>query len=191
MSTREAFWPDDEYDKQPFSTHESRYGAYLYRYRSAFQNEDGDLVHSPAEFAAAAWRVANSPLMEPPYTAHHPRIQSTRPEWDPNHFLAISVDLALPARSVIAHLPGQWRGWACDELTGQLIDVEDNTWHTALPSLIVRVPLQNDATVPQPAFDGEIPDTATAKQAVYAVCHALNAALNDLLANLDGWTVNR
>jgi len=60
---------DDAADRDRASDGVSRYGVYLRRYPRLFASwDDGAAVTcDPCEFAAAAWQVATSPTMAPPY----------------------------------------------------------------------------------------------------------------------------
>jgi hypothetical protein len=53
-------WIDHEYDRAYASDGVSRYGAYLRQRADWFDDE-----HTPASFAATAWRVATGPVMSP------------------------------------------------------------------------------------------------------------------------------
>ena len=87
----EAFWTDDEYDREHASDGVSRYGHYVRSAaRSGLMAEcwdgtwDDDQVRR-VRFACAAWETASSPVMAPGYIRRHPRVLSGRVEycaWD-------------------------------------------------------------------------------------------------------------
>ena len=93
-----VFGFDDAGDRDRASDGVSRYGVYLRRYPKLFASldEDGTVTGDPVAFTAAAWQVATSPVMAPPYvvwTAE--RLQSVS-------LVSSEVDDALIARVLIA-----------------------------------------------------------------------------------------
>lgn len=103
-----AFNDRDDLDRA--SDGVSRYGVYLRRYPKLFTSldEDGTVTGDPVVFTAAAWQVATSPLMAPPYlvwTAE--RLQSvslTHSEIDAA--LIARVLIAVPRPSALASVAG-------------------------------------------------------------------------------------
>lgn len=70
-----AFDPDEGYDQDLASDGVSRYGAYLAHHRRQFAC-DGEPTTDAGEFAAAAWRIAQPPIMVPAYVSIHGRVQT-------------------------------------------------------------------------------------------------------------------
>lgn len=101
---------NDRDDRDRASDGVSRYGVYLRRYPNLFASLDGDgtVVDDPAVFAAAAWQVATSPVMAPPYlewTAE--RVQSVTLTHS-EHALAliVRVQVAVPRPAALATVYG-------------------------------------------------------------------------------------
>ncbi len=100
---------NDRDDRDRASDGVSRFGVYLRRYPKLFaSDEDGAVTADPAAFTAAAWRVATSPIMAPPYldwTAE--RLQSvtfTHSEHAPA--LITRAQVAVPRPDVLAAVRG-------------------------------------------------------------------------------------
>ncbi|MEV4643656.1 MULTISPECIES: hypothetical protein [Saccharopolyspora] len=181
MSFSRPFAPDDRYDFEHASDFQSRYGAYLRQNAAQFVDVDGQQpTQSPLEFAASAWRVAQSPVMSPAYVESHPRVLSAVPTWDFDGRLAITVEIAasVPGETTRV-LRGYWRGWQ----TGSTWHVqEDNHVPTATAVLLLRVPIEADG-LPTPSFSRLAePSTDAAKAAVQTICGRLNAALSGVFA---------
>ncbi|TDB79673.1 hypothetical protein E1264_35200 [Actinomadura sp. KC216] len=105
---------DDTDDRDRASDGVSRYGVYLRRYTKLFAPCDGDgaVTADPGEFAAAAWQVATSPTMAPPYldwTAE--RLQSvtfTHSEHDAALIARVQVAVPRPAALADTRLFADW-----------------------------------------------------------------------------------
>jgi hypothetical protein len=174
-----AFEPDEDYDHDLASDGVSRYGAYLAQHRRRFAG-DGQPTADTGEFAAAAWRIAQPPIMVPPYVRTHGRVQDTSVRWDEDRHLAACVELAVSSPPEAAGLAYPWRGWTRDEHGRWLIPVDYARPH-AVAVLCVAVPLAG-VSLPSPRYRDGAPDTTTAKRAVLAICATLNAALVDVFA---------
>jgi hypothetical protein len=100
--------------------------------------------------------------------------------WDDDQRQAVCVDLAVSSSPEAVGLAFPWRRWTRD-CTGRWCPPDDHAHPNAITILRVAIPL---ATVPLPAprYQYGAPDTATAKQAVQAICTVANAALNCVLA---------
>ena len=181
MNTDRAFQPDEDYDRTYASDGVSRYGAYLAQYRRWF-DDDGEPTIDPRAFAAAAWRVAQSPIMAPAYVRAHGRVQTTSVRWDDDHRPAVCVDLAVSSPPEAAGLTHPWRRWTRDE-ADHWVPPWDYARPNAVTILSLAIPITGIA-LPQPRYHGDLPvaDTSTAKQAVLAICGTLNAALAYILA---------
>lgn len=183
MSTAGVFVPDDRYDRDHASDFESRYGAYLRRNTALFLDSYEDLTRDRLEFAAAAWRIAQAPVMSPPYVLAHPRVLSAEPTWDFDGRLAVAVDIATEIpRELSVALRGRWIGWS-----------RQDNWHVpgtndravAVATAQFRVPMSPDG-LPLPSYrpTGE-PDTEHAKSAVAVICGRLDSALSGVFARFD------
>ncbi|MFF2118221.1 hypothetical protein ACFVXH_12930 [Kitasatospora sp. NPDC058184] len=105
---------DDTADRESASDGHSRYGAYIARHAGHF-HEDGEPLR-PAEFAAAAWRTAISPVMAPGYAAVRPDIDRIEVYVDPDGGAQLCAKIGL-RHSVLAHRPA-----------GRLLDWERAPW---------------------------------------------------------------
>jgi hypothetical protein len=91
----DPFWIDLDYDREYASDGHSRYAHYLNDAARAFDEIYAD--DPSVEFAAVAWRVANSPIMSPGLVRHHPRVisaEALRSDW--NGRMLGSVRLVAP-----------------------------------------------------------------------------------------------
>lgn len=181
MNADRPFQPDDEYDRTYASDGVSRFGAYLAQYSRWF-DDDGVPTTDPREFAAAAWRIAQSPIMAPAYVRAHGRIQAAEVRWDDDYRPAVCVDLAVSSSPEAAGLTYPWRRWTRDE-ADHWISPHDYARPNALTILSVAVPITGVA-LPHPRYRGDLPgaDTPTAKLAIQAICGTLNAALAHVVA---------
>jgi hypothetical protein len=181
MNTDRAFQPDDDYDSTYASDGVSRFGAYLAQYSRWF-DDDGTPTTDPRTFAAAAWRIAQSPIMAPAYIRAHGRVQVTEVRWDDDHRPAVCIDLAVSSPPEAAGLAHPWRHWTRDA-AGHWVPPHDYARPNAVTVLTVAIPLTGTA-LPQPRYQGDlaVADTPTAKLAVRAICGTLNAALAYILA---------
>jgi len=95
-TARVPFYLNRTYDSsRADSGTRSRYGNYLIQRRSTFVEIAGWGYDDPSvEFAAAAWRIANGPIMAPPFVVSHRRVLSAelqRSDW--NGEAILNVDL--------------------------------------------------------------------------------------------------
>ncbi|GLZ05286.1 hypothetical protein Acsp03_27520 [Actinomadura sp. NBRC 104412] len=105
---------DDATDRDLASDGVSRYGAYLRLHHSEFRCwEDDPITGDPAEFARAAWEVARSPIMSPPYvTWTSERVQSVTfavSGYDGRSLIA-RVQMAVPCPQALVEVRG-FDGW--------------------------------------------------------------------------------
>lgn len=163
----------------------SRFGAYLRLTTQLFDDGDGHRTSNPAEFAAAAWRIACPPVMSPAYVWSPPRIQSTAAELDDDGDLAVVITLAVPLPTELRPLAGMWRSWMHYVGSNLLRAPIETRQVTALTSLVLRVPIA-ERVLPTPRYVDRTADTDTAKRAVRALCKAANTELAPLVAALDG-----
>jgi hypothetical protein len=121
--------------------------------------------------------------MAPGYVRTHPRVLGTETYWDDDHRVAITVQVAapLPAALVRAIDGWRWRGWERVGFTEiRWVEPCDND----RPAAALRVPLAA-AVLPAPRYRAGVPETATAKRAVCAICDLLNDHVRPALAELD------
>ncbi|MCI2421533.1 hypothetical protein MOQ72_29270 [Saccharopolyspora sp. K220] len=184
MFSSQIFVPDDRYDYEHASDFQSRYGAYLRSNTGQFLDyETNRLTDNPVDFAAAAWRIAQSPVMSPAYVMAHPRVLSATASWDLEYRLAITVAVAAGVPHEISRaLRGVWRGW---NRSGVWSEPEDNDLPVATTVLRLRVPITADG-LPTPVYSSIAePSTEVAKAAVQTICGRLNAALTSVFSRLD------
>jgi hypothetical protein len=186
LATSSAFTVDETYDRDYSSDGRSRFGAYLRERSHMFRDGDGLMTESGA-FALSAWRIAQSPIMAPGYVRTHPRVLSTEAYRDDDHRVAITVQVAapLPAALVRAIDGWRWRGWERVGFTEtRWVEPYDNDRPAAFTTVALRVPLAA-AALPAPRYRAGVPETATAKRAVRAICDLLNDHVRPVLAELD------
>ncbi|CAM4024086.1 hypothetical protein KIPE111705_36880 [Kibdelosporangium persicum] len=186
MSAQLPFWPDDGYDTVQASDGVSRYGAYLAQKRGMFLDygEDPTPTRDRLEFAAAAWEIASSPIMAPPYVRTHPRIQSAGVAWDDQGSMAIDVVIATEDRPDLGDLRYKAAGWGRDSLSPRRwFDPQDSSRLTVLPSVLIRVPI-TPGDVTEPAYVNGSPVTVVAQDAVGGICDVLNRVVARVLYGL-------
>jgi hypothetical protein len=174
MLYERVFEPDEEYDRNHASNSVSRYAAYLAQYRHLFR-QDGQPSTDAGWFAQAAWQIAHTPTMSPPYVRCHGRVQDASVQRDEDGHQAVLVELAVSSAPEATGLASSWRRWTRDE-HGHWLRPDDYAHPTALTVLQIAVPL-DDVRLPHPRYQGDRPDVTTAKRAVQAVCVAVNTAL--------------
>lgn len=186
MNTDRLVWIDNTTDRELASDGVSRYGAYLHQGAHRFLDWDDEPTSDPAAFAAAAWEIATSPVMSPPYVVTHPRVITCVPHRDEDGRRALQVDVAmrLPAR-VRAALPPVWRGWQHTR-RGPFYAPWDNDRTAVYATVTVRLPFPATDRLPAAAYDGGLPHTPTAKDAVRVLVAHANTALAGLLAAITG-----
>ena len=154
-------------------------GAYLQNYAHWFDEDRKPSTHAE-RFAAAAWRIAQIPVMAPAYVRRHGRVRTTFVDWDDRGNAAIRVDVAVSSAPEAVCLAYPWRRWTRDEL-GRWLEPESYNQPGAVTVLQVAMPLA-DMPLPEPRYELWAPDTAVAKQAVQVICGAVNIALTRVLA---------
>ncbi|MGW7446086.1 hypothetical protein [Kitasatospora sp. NPDC054795] len=96
---------DNAADRENASDGDSRYGAYIAHHAGHF-HEDGEPLR-PAEFAAAAWRIATSPVMAPGYAAVRPDIERVEVYVDHDGGAQFCARIGL-RHSALAHRPTRY-----------------------------------------------------------------------------------
>lgn len=116
---------DDAHDRDFASDRYSRYGAYLNQHLGDFHEygEPSTPLTAP-EFAAAAWRVATSPVMSPGYVRIRPDIDRITPFFTEEGRLMLRVMVPLVHGDLAGRVPGSWRDWEADRYG----DAEDGTY---------------------------------------------------------------
>jgi hypothetical protein len=183
----QAFWLDENFDREHAGEGESRYGAEVRRRVSEFSDAWGDIA--PVTFAATAWRLATT--LSPGFVRWHRRIVSAsclRSEWDGSLTCAVTMVSPWPAELTWTRQWWRdqgWRDWP--QLFGQYVppSEQDLTRSPHLRALLlVEAPVRLDDLPPAP--DG--PDAhleQTARRAVTVLVRELNALLTPITSQLD------
>ncbi|MFE9426225.1 hypothetical protein ACFYNO_25075 [Kitasatospora sp. NPDC006697] len=99
---------DDVHDREHASNRSSRYGAYLDQHAHLFTDDGYPL--DAAQFAAAAWTVATSPIMAPGYVRIRPDLLGVKVYTDDDGVLLMNV--LVPVRQhALAHRPAGLADW--------------------------------------------------------------------------------
>ncbi|WP_435238222.1 hypothetical protein [Streptomyces sp. YPW6] len=107
---------DDAYDRARASDGHSRLGAYLADRPGRFHEYgEPDTPLTAAEFAAAVWEVATSPVMSPGYVHTRPDLGAVRLAFaEDGSGLVARVTVTLPHSALRTRLPYAWRDWGPD-----------------------------------------------------------------------------
>lgn len=180
---------DDEDDRDRASNGYSRYGAYLDDRPKEFRDpfaEDEVRPLEPAEFAAAAWRVATSPVMVPGYVRDRPDIEriTVAASQETGNVLAY-VHLPLHQSDLAARLPFclDWQPVATMANDGdyQVVEEPREGRPAVLASTIVRIEVPAERLIPQHHTTGrELADEA--KAAVKVLVEEINTQAGPLVA---------
>ncbi|RKE19627.1 hypothetical protein [Streptomyces sp. TLI_171] len=190
FTTRTLALIDDIDDKERASDGRSRYGSYL-ALNARHLHDDGEPL-SPAAFAAAAWRIATSPVMAPGYVRIRPDLASfaaQAAEYDPDVLL---LRLTVPLRhQALAHRPtGRPADWSTyrsawtDEQFAARVEPEhfDRTALLLTAELIRPVP---DELLFDPSTARPGPRmTHEAKQVVHSLAEYANTHVGPAVASL-------
>jgi hypothetical protein len=181
MGTHEAFWIDDDFDRERADGDVGRYAAQVRRDTFLFADTLGDI--SPVGFACAAWRIATPPWLDPGLIRWHRRILSAlcvRNRYDGSLIGQISLVSPLPAALTWSN---QWwhdRGWReWPQTFGQFLQPTEQDLAKSphiRASLLIEVPM---SVVGLPAAP-EGPDEDLAEKARLAVTFLVRE-LNDIL----------
>ncbi|MGW2313888.1 hypothetical protein [Actinomadura luteofluorescens] len=172
-------------DRERASDGVSRYGAYLRQNIGRFADWGELVTADPAVFSRAAWEVATSPVMSPPYldwTAE--RVQSvtfTASEHDGS--LVARVQLAVPRPAALASVRGfaewdRWNGGYCEPYD----DAVARCPAMLTSTLVLFTISTGDLWRPLHAPDLDVRD---AKRAVKRLAAALEARLSPIIRTLD------
>ncbi|MEN3310589.1 MAG: hypothetical protein V7603_6791 [Micromonosporaceae bacterium] len=184
-SGRQAFWIDQEYDRE----HADRYRTAVRQGIAGFTDAFGDIA--PVTFACTAWRLATPPVRDPGYVRWHRRVlraQYLRNPWDGG--LSAEVTLVSPWPGALTWSREWWRdrGWRdWPEVFGQFTHPADQDLARGphlRASLLVQAPLPVDGLPPAP--DGPDADVeGDAARAVTVLVHHLNELLTPVVRQLE------
>jgi hypothetical protein len=179
MPASQAFWLDQDFDREHAPDGISRYGDHVRQRAAEFADAWGDI--SPVTFAATAWRLATE--LQPAYVRWHRRIVAAacRPSpWDGSLICEVSLVSPWPAELTWTRQWGRDRGWRdWPQLFGQYVppSEQDLTRSPHLrASLLAQAPVRLDDLPPAPAGSGD--DVPRRAQLAVAV---LVREINDLL----------
>jgi len=193
----EAFWIDRQYDRESASDGVSRYGAYIRQNAPAFAScWDGDLAGRAERFAAAAWEIANGPVMSPGYVRSHGRILAADvriSSWDGT--LTGAVDVAAPWPAALAGTRdwqggSRWGDWEREPVIGEA-PYWRGPWEdeAQAPHLLARITLAfplgiPPGTIPVP-HDAHHGVLQAARAAVEVLVRAMNTVVTPVIAALE------
>jgi len=187
MAASQAFWIEQDFDREHAPDGISRYGAEVRERASEFAESWGDI--SPVTFAATAWRLATA--LTPAYVRWHRRIVGAsclRSPWDGS--LTCEVSLVSPWPAELTWTRQWWRdrGWRdWPQLFGQYVppSEQDLTRSPHLrASLLVQAPIPLDGLPPAPAGPHE-EVSGRAQLAVSGLVRELNDLISPLLEQLE------
>jgi hypothetical protein len=180
VAASQAFWIDQDFDREHAPDGISRYGAEVNGQASEFAESWGDI--SPVTFAVTAWRLATA--LRPGYVRWHRRIvaaECLRSPWDGSLTCEVSLVSPWPAELTWTR---QWcrdRGWRdWPQLFGQYVppSEQDLTRSPHLRACLqVQAPVRLDDLPPAPAGEGD----EVSQRAQLAVAVAVRE-LNDLIS---------
>jgi hypothetical protein len=187
VATRQAFWLDDEFDREHAGDGHSRYAETVLDRVEEFSGSWGDI--SPVGFACTAWTLATR--LAPGYVRWHRRITAalcSRSDWDGS--LIAQVMLVAPWPAELTRSREWWRdrGWRdWPQTFGQFVppSEEDTAKAPHLRGLlVVDAPLPLDDLPPAPAGpDQRLPHAA--RHAVTVLVRELNELLTPIVRQLD------
>ncbi|MEV7871480.1 hypothetical protein AB0P17_36520 [Streptomyces sp. NPDC088124] len=168
---------DDGYDQDRASNGISRYGAYLDQHIGEFHEYGEPNTPLPAaEFAAAAWRVATSPVMSPGYVTWRPDIAGVDCAFTKDGQLMLALTLPVPHSALSARVPYGWRDWERDHYApteGPYHRLTEPEGPAVLVTAEVRI-VVNELAVPSHVRGPGLLDDA--RTAVGFLVHRLNDA---------------
>jgi hypothetical protein len=181
--SEQAFWIDDEYDRDRASNGVSRYDSYIRQHIHEFQfGEDDD-----ADFAVLAWRVATGPIMAPGYVQQHPRVISSKlmRNYDGDGLIAsISLVAELPYRASLSRTGMSWGTWPQQHghyYRPEGDDLASGGYLLATTEALFALPI---SLPPAPDHRDDYPGTA-AREVMRRVVEALNPIVTPLIEYLE------
>jgi hypothetical protein len=188
MAVQQAFWIDQNFDRDHASDGRSRYGAEVRRRMHEFADAWGDIA--PVTFAAVAWRLATT--LQPGYVRWHRRIVSAtcaRSSWDGSLTCDVTLVSPWPAELTWSRQWGRDRGWRdWPQLFGQYVapSEQDLTRSPHLrASLLVQAPVRLDDLPPAPDGPDGNDVEQTARRAVTVLVRELNELLDPIVDQLE------
>ena len=187
MAASQAFWIDEDFDREHAPDGASRYGAEVWGRASEFAESWGDI--SPVTFAATAWRLATE--LRPGCVRWHRRIVAAvclRSPWDGS--LTCEVRLVSPWPAELTwtrqwYRDRGWRDWP--QLFGQYVPPSERDLIRSphlRASLLVQAPVRLDDLPPAPAGPGD-ELSRRAQLAVAVVVRELNDLISPMLQQLE------
>jgi hypothetical protein len=189
VSGGQAFWIDEEYDRERAVDGRSRYGEQVAHEAERFADVWGDIA--PVAFACTAWQLATSPVLSPGYVRWHRRILEAtclRNGWDGGLTARISIVSPRPQALTGSLVWGRDRGWRdWPDTFGQFVEP---TEHDLARGPFLRASLLLQAPVPLGGLpttpDGPADDLAeTARRAVSALVRELNDLVTPIIRQLE------
>jgi hypothetical protein len=187
VAASQAFWIDQDFDREHAPDGISRYGAEVRGRASEFAESWGDI--SPVTFAATAWRLATA--LRPGYVRWHRRIVAAtclRSPWDGSLTCEVSLVSPWPAELTWTRQWGRDRGWRdWPQLFGQYAppSEQDLTRSPHLrASLLVQAPVRFDDLPPAPAGPGD-EVSRRAQLAVAVIVRELNDLISPMVQQLE------
>lgn len=188
MAVRQAFWIDENFDREHASGGRSRYGDEVRGRMEEFADAWGDIA--PVTFAVVAWRLATT--LQPGYVRWHPRVVSAtclRSSWDGGLTCDVTLVSPWPAQLTWSRQWGRDRGWRdWPQLFGQYVapSEQDLTRSPHLrASLLVQAPVRLDDLPPAPEGPNGNDVGEMARRAVAVLVRELNELLNPILDQLE------
>lgn len=184
---QQAFWIDEQFDREHATGGPSRYAGEVRSRIDEFADAWGDFA--PVTFAVVAWRLATG--LEPGYVRRHPRIVSaacSRSAWDGSLTCDVTLVSPWPAQLTWSRQWDRDRGWRdWPQLFGQYVgpSEQDLTRSPHLrASLLVQAPVRLDDLPPAPEGpDAEVEQSA--HRAVAVLVRELNELLNPIVDQLE------
>jgi hypothetical protein len=184
-SAKQAFWIDQEYDRERGGRYRARVREGIAEFADAF----GDIA--PVTFACTAWRLATPPACDPGYVRWHRRVlraQCLRNPWDGGLVAEVALVSPLPAALTSSREWWRDRGWRdWPEVFGQFTHPTDQDLARAphlRTSLLVQAPLPVDGLPAAPEGpDGDVEGAAT--RAATVLVRELNELLTPVVRQLE------
>lgn len=187
MGRREAFWLDQDFDRERASDGSSRYAVHVRKHLEEI--EWGDIA--PVRFACTAWGLAMPPSLSPGFVRWDRRVLEAicvRNTWDGT--LTAHVKLVSPLPEQLTRSRAWWRdrGWqGWQETFGQYVEPTQQDLARspfARATLLVQVPVPLDDLPPEPEGPHDrVEDSA--HRAMVVLVRELNAVVTPILDHLD------
>jgi hypothetical protein len=187
MGVQQAFWIDENFDREHADGGPSRYGDEVRRRVDEFADAWGDIA--PVTFAVVAWRLATT--RQPGYVRRHPRVVSaacSRNPWDGGLTCDVTLVSRWPAELTWSRQWDRDRGWRdWPQLFGQYVGPSERDL-TRSPhlraSLLVQAPVRLDDLPPAPDGPGGAVEEI-ARIAVTVLVRELNELISPIVDQLE------